>query len=498
MDIELIYNDKSFKSNISPLMPIGYLRRIAVKSFNIPDFLIELSYNGTKIEKKYNETFLKDYFPNNLSVIYINVIEIETKKNFKSILNLTKSSSLRTLKISRLIQKEKDLIKKKYLHFNTLNENGAKIGKCIECNDNIIEFYCRENSKFICSICKKQFKECKFIEIEKGNIEQLFNLYKKILIDELKIEEENLRILIKKTKMYELNYNIDKLYKLINQIREQEKKFTDYYPCIPLKNISLSNFITIKKNIYSVEDNSKQPFNIKDKKKYFKELQKEDFLIDSLRKDIESIEKKYHLKELFAKIIYSYYDKLNTLYEELENLWNEKRQNIFILTSELEDIIESYKKNFNLENYYFSKKPAFESKKLYEIFLYKNKVLPTVKNSRNYPILKNFFNTNYSENELNLLSNDIDSSSESNYSSKGFNSLRNASSYRENYMNNFESDLKLDNILLTDKNIEQLNIPHKKDSIRMSIFIKNKIKMDNLNPVKLMKLKKKKKKLFNK
>ena len=295
--------------------------------------------------------------------------------------------------------------------------------------------------------------------------------------------------------MYELNYNIDKLYKLINQIREQEKKFTDYYPCIPLKNISLSNFITIKKNIYSVEDNSKQPFNIKDKKKYFKELQKEDFLIDSLRKDIESIEKKYHLKELFAKIIYSYYDKLNTLYEELENLWNEKRQNIFILTSELEDIIESYKKNFNLENYYFSKKPAFESKKLYEIFHYKNKVLPTVKNSRNYPILKNFFNTNYSENELNLLSNDIDSSSESNYSSKGFNSLRNASSYRENYMNNFESDLKLDNILLTDKNIEQLNIPHKKDSIRMSIFIKNKIKMDNLNPVKLMKLKKKKKKI---
>ena len=112
MDIELIYNDKSFKSNISPLMPIGYLRRIAVKSFNIPDFLIELSYNGTKIEKKYNETFLKDYFPNNLSVIYINVIEIETKNNFKSILNLTKSSSLRTLKISKLIQKEKDLIKK--------------------------------------------------------------------------------------------------------------------------------------------------------------------------------------------------------------------------------------------------------------------------------------------------------------------------------------------------------------------------------------------------
>ena len=112
MDIELIYNDKSFKSNISPLMSIIYLRRIAVKSFNIPDFLIELSYNGTKIEKKYNETFLKDYFPNNLSIIYINIIEIETKNKFKSILNSNKSSSLRSLKISKLWQKEKNLIKK--------------------------------------------------------------------------------------------------------------------------------------------------------------------------------------------------------------------------------------------------------------------------------------------------------------------------------------------------------------------------------------------------
>ena len=497
MDIELTYNDKIFKSNISPLMPIGYLRRIAFKSFNIPEYLIELSYNGIKIEKKYNETLLKDYFPNNLSVIYINVSEIETKNNFRSILNSTKSTSLRTLQISKLVQKEKDLIKKKYLHFNTLNENGGRIGKCNECNDNLIEYYCRENSKFICSICKKKrHKEHKFIEIEKGNIEQLGNLYKKILIDELKIEEENLRILIKKNKKNLLNKFIDELYNLINKIIEQEKKITDIYPSIPLKNISQSNIIQIKKNIYSIENNSKDPFNYEDKINYFKELQKEDFSIDSIRKDIESIEKKYHLKELLTQIIFSYYDKLKIFSEELEILWNEKRKNIFVLSSELEDIIESYKKNFNLDNYYSTKKPLFESKKINEIFHYKNKVLPRVKNSRNFPILKNFFNTNYSENQINLLSNDLDSSSESNYSLKGFNSLRNASSYKENYIsNNFESDIKLDSILLTDKNIEQLNKPQKKDSIRMSIFIKNKMKMDNLTPVKLMKLKKKKKKI---
>ena len=38
-------------------MSIIYLRRIAVKSFNIPDFLIELSYNGTKIEKNIMKHF---------------------------------------------------------------------------------------------------------------------------------------------------------------------------------------------------------------------------------------------------------------------------------------------------------------------------------------------------------------------------------------------------------------------------------------------------------
>ena len=60
MDIELINKEKSLSFNISPLMPISYLRALAHKSFNIHDYLLELSYNGKKILKEYNEIFSKN------------------------------------------------------------------------------------------------------------------------------------------------------------------------------------------------------------------------------------------------------------------------------------------------------------------------------------------------------------------------------------------------------------------------------------------------------
>ncbi len=101
MNIELNYKEKSFEFNISPLMPIAYLRRIAIKSFKIPENLIELKFNGMIIEKKYNETYLKDYFNNNKSKIKINIIE----NNY---------SSFKTDNFNKLI--DKDLIRKKYLN----------------------------------------------------------------------------------------------------------------------------------------------------------------------------------------------------------------------------------------------------------------------------------------------------------------------------------------------------------------------------------------------
>ena len=479
MNIELNYKEKSFEFNISPLMPIAYLRRIAIKSFKIPENLIELKFNGMIIEKKYNETYLKDYFNNNKSKIKINVIE-----------NNYSSFYIKADNFNKLI--DKDLIKKKYLN-NFIKEK--KIGKCNICNENIIEYFCRENIKFICSNCKKKYKDFKFLEIKNYNFEQLGNLYKKQLINELEIEEENLRILIKKHKRIEINKLIDELYKFLNKVLNQEKNFLEFYPCIPLENIINTNFKEMKKKIYSIENNSKDKFNYKDKKEFFLNLQKEDFIIDNLRKDIKSIEKKYNLQDLFIKILESYLDKLKNLSEELNNLWEEKRNNFFNFINELEDLIETQKKNFNLENYYKKNfNTSFNEKDFEEIlFNKKNKVLNI---SRNLPILKNYSNTyekNLSE-DLNFLINDLDSSSESFYSLKGYKSIKNS-----------EKNIKRSSILKLDKkllNEEQLSLfsnnnSGRKSSIRMSIFVQNKMKMNNiLSPSKLMKLKKKKKKII--
>ena len=87
MDIELINKEKSLSFNISPLMPISYLRILSYKSFNIPDYLLELSYKGTKILKEDNETSLKDYFQKTSFKITINVSETELKNNIRSVLN---------------------------------------------------------------------------------------------------------------------------------------------------------------------------------------------------------------------------------------------------------------------------------------------------------------------------------------------------------------------------------------------------------------------------
>ena len=52
MEVQLIYKDNSFVYTVSPLMPISYLRALSQKSFNIPEFLINLSYQNNNIEKK--------------------------------------------------------------------------------------------------------------------------------------------------------------------------------------------------------------------------------------------------------------------------------------------------------------------------------------------------------------------------------------------------------------------------------------------------------------
>ena len=125
MEVELINNENSFVFNISPLMPISYLRTLSQKSFNIPENLINLSYQNINIEKQYNDTSLKEYFKTSSRII-IRVSE-ESKTLLKTFLNSTVTER-KTSNFIKFIQNEKKLSKKQFDITKTRfgNENEKK------------------------------------------------------------------------------------------------------------------------------------------------------------------------------------------------------------------------------------------------------------------------------------------------------------------------------------------------------------------------------------
>ena len=506
MDVELSYQDKTFEFNISPLMPIQYIRSLAFKTFKIPEQIIELNYKGNKIDNQFNDTYLKDYFPNSLKInIIVTVCEI--KNQFRVLLNSTRSlSSFKSPKLTKLLENNK-ILQTKNLKYNKFNIDGTQKIKCEECNENEVEYYCREDSKFICSECKKKHEEHKCMEIQKGNIEQCCNMYKKILIHDLRIQESNLIEINNKSKSNHLKDIIEQLYNLIYKVFHLKKDIMDFYPCIPLERLNEFDFKTIRKNIYSTECDSTELFNYKDKKKYFKELQKEDFIIDSLKQDIESYKKKLNLEEFLINIIQIYLNNMTNLYQDLNKLWKEKRMNLFDFTNELDDIIESHKKKFNVENYEDNSNTSFEyDENNIEKILFenrKNKVLPKIISSRNFPVLTNFHTSsnktsrNNSQNKFNLLTYDMDFSKNIDYNlGNGNNSYKNFLSLKKKkvFEEPRDSFFKLDRVLLNEKDLNSLSPkrPKKTYSIRLSFYKNNKIQ--KITPADIMKIKKKKKK----
>ena len=507
MDIEISYKDKSFEFNISPYMPIAYIRSLAYKTFKIPEQNIELNFRGVKIEQKYNETYLKDYFPTSLKINII-ITENENKNPIKFLLSSTRSSSTFKTKKFDKFDKKINITSKLRSNNNILNIDGTKKMKCEECNENEVNYYCREDCKFICLNCKIYHEEHKCIEIKKGNIEQCGYLYKKILINDLLIQEENLFLILEKNKSNHLRDNIEELYDIISKLLHLKNDIMDFYPCTPIDKLKEIDFKKFKHDIFSIENNSEEPFNYKDKKTYFKELQKEDFLIDDLKKDIESVQKKYKIQDLFLKIILNFLFNLKKLYSELSKLWKEKRLNIIEYKSDLDDLIESQKKIFNIDNFennienpinntndyeeYNIEKVLFENKK--------NKVLPRITRVLNFPVLTNFNSLaksrNVSDNKLTLNSYDLDLSS--------FKTI-NLGHTNNNKLKTFKRGLskkslndsfsRLDHILLNEKDLDLYpKKPPRKQSIRLSFYTKN--KTHKVTPAEIMKIKKKKKKHF--
>ena len=157
MDVNLIYKESCLTFNITPFMPISYLRTLAHKTFKIPDFALLLTYGNMRIAKSYNNTLLKDYFKNT-NPITIKVSEIDTQLNFKTLLSQTKVNSKRTIiknfdNLSNKIKLTLNNFTQK-LHKKRNNSPINGIGKsytldfferekCQECLRNNVIFYCR-------------------------------------------------------------------------------------------------------------------------------------------------------------------------------------------------------------------------------------------------------------------------------------------------------------------------------------------------------------------
>ena len=213
MDVNLIYKESCLTFNITPFMPISYLRTLAHKTFKIPDFALLLTYGNMRIGKSYNNTLLKDYFKNS-NPITIKVSELDTQINFKTLLTQTKENSRRLIKnfdnftnkgiklsLNNFPQK---LNKKRNNSPNNGIEKSYTINffereKCQECFRNNVTFYCRKDNLFVCDNCQDiKHRDHKVIEIEKNNIEQCFYVYQKILIN--KIKSQRFKIIISSKK----------------------------------------------------------------------------------------------------------------------------------------------------------------------------------------------------------------------------------------------------------------------------------------------------------
>ena len=539
MEVQLIYKENSFLFTISPLMPISYLRNLSQKSFNIPEYLINLTYQNNIIEKQYNETSLKEYFKTSHRVI-IKVTEIEPKNTIKNLLTSTvASTTIKSSKISKLIQEDKKFIKKNFdfhkLENNNEDEN-LKRDKCQLCKKRDIDYFCRDDCKFLCKICKNsQHNNHRVLLLEKGNIEQCIYIYKKELIKEIQLQEKDIKDLIEKSGLERINEKIEEVYDILAKIGDLERDIMENFPCLPIESISDNDYTDIRKNIYAIKIKfqKKNPYLFDDKIPFFKELQNEDFNLDNMRKDIESIKRKFDFQDMLYDVLEQMRDNFSFLHQTLNEIWTGNKTNILTFSHEMGNYIKMIKKKFNYDKNKNDEEEEDEESidsELDELFLENKKnnnltnlVLPRLlynkKNNKKKNIDNEFpiFNTLNLDRRKKFFSMDNKNKNDSSYDSdnKSYHSNSTKKNLKQNFAkknslterarkryekkvtykdSNGKEDIKLDQVLLTGEEDKGPKRPPKRNSIRMSIFIKNMNKVDSISTSKIMKVKKKKKK----
>ena len=536
MDVTLTYKKNSFVYNISPLMPISYLKTLAYKSFNIPEYLVNLSYQDQLIEKQYYESSLREYFKTTHIVIQVTESEKNLTQNPLSISNISLSN--RSSKVIKLIQDEKKT--KRKFDINKSHNNFKKTQKCEQCNQRNIELFSRESCKFLCRNCKEsKYPKEKYILIEKGNFEQCGYFYQKQLIDELNNEEKQVKSLIEKSSHERLNQIIEKVYDILDKLSCQEREIMENFPCVSFDIINEYDFTSMRRKIYSIKDNIKkrEPYFLEGYIKFFKDLNKQDCLLDSLKKDVDSVQRKYNFQDMLIEIVECVSKNLSELHTSLNTIWTNYKYNLFEFSNKLETLIKKTKKNFifneiesetdhekteNIESEL--EELIFENHQTNETHTIGNILLPKIENKRKsksmfnkYEEEKNILTNNlnihkrkkiFSEDNIkrNSIENDFDSSDDSEDNRKSRNKKGHKypnNNERYSIINQYKyytrdslKDIQLDQVLLNEKEMNKIRKrPVRKSSIRMSIFTRNMNKFETLNASKIMKVKKKKKKI---
>ena len=431
-------------------------------------------------------------------------------------------------------------------NINTLSNLNVKIESCQECLENDVSLYCRTCNCFICSNCKNQRHPSShsLMTIEDGNISLGGYKYQKLLINELQEYELLLKNLVLKDEEDSsdiINKKIDEIKKVIITLATTGQKMLDIFPEFTTNTeFDSAFFYNEKVSIYSLMDvmkKNKNFFSLGDNNNIFNLLQEHEKKIKKMKLECDDLKTKCEYKQLFVSVLEFIINYLKDLNKEINMIYkrfektvqnNKEVQENFLIT--IRNFINTRKKTFKIEikfedikknrnsifNNYVNNGVNFSNNKLNDLsrsrnninqininnFDYNNKynnldymsktdILPSINNKNENP-LQNFYNNitniNYQPDFYNTNGQSYHSSNNSNSDVENEESDDDSESISglSLSLQKLKREQKRKNTQSTKKN----NNGQRKNSL---LFIKNKVKV--INPLNLLTLKKKKKKL---
>ena len=178
MNVTLVYKGQEYNLELMKKIPLSYLYKKTEEKFKLPQNDIELYFNDLYIpnSNKPSMDFFKEIKTCRIDIKYKNAsLNTTLKKEKNDNLLKGKSSFFPSLKQLNLNNK-----KKKKKHFIT----------CQLCKKKDSIIYCRNCNNFICLECNIRYPihyEHKILNLEKGNLKNCVDIYRKLIMDELLI-----------------------------------------------------------------------------------------------------------------------------------------------------------------------------------------------------------------------------------------------------------------------------------------------------------------------